>query len=262
MQNHGHVEWCDLMSDDVDKARDFYTDLFGWNTEVMDGGTGPVHRVQGRRDSGGRADGQAAGRAGASAPTAWTSYVRWTTSMRAPPGWRTPEAWCAPADGHPHGGTDVDHPRSDRRSHRDHHVCESRGRPRGLRRAERSRTMIANPPALAGGARCAVAFTFDMDADSILHLSHHRSADTRVAAMSALRYGPEVAVPRPVELYREFDMRQTFFPACLVHRALPAGGGAHPEGRHGGRSPPLPARARQRDVRRRGAVLVRNAAST
>ena len=79
--------------------------------------------------------------------------------------------------------------------------------------------MIINPPPWPGDARCAVAFTFDMDADSILHLSHHRSADTRVAAMSALRYGPEVAVPRLVVLYREFDMRQTFFlPAWCIER--------------------------------------------
>ena len=83
--------------------------------------------------------------------------------------------------------------------------------------------MIANPPPWPGGARCAVAFTFDMDADSILHLSHHRSADTRIATMSALRYGPEVAVPRLVALYREFDMRQTFFLPAWVHRTLPPG---------------------------------------
>ena len=79
--------------------------------------------------------------------------------------------------------------------------------------------MIANPPPWPNRARCAVAFTFDMDADSILHLAHHQSADTRVAAMSALRYGPEVAVPRLVNLYREFDMHQTFFlPAWCIER--------------------------------------------
>lgn len=79
--------------------------------------------------------------------------------------------------------------------------------------------MIDNPPPWPGGARCAVAFTFDMDADSILHLAHHRTADTRVAAMSALRYGPEVAVPRLVDIYREFGMRQTFFlPAWCIER--------------------------------------------
>jgi peptidoglycan/xylan/chitin deacetylase (PgdA/CDA1 family) len=64
-----------------------------------------------------------------------------------------------------------------------------------------------------------VAFTFDMDADSILHLAHHTSADTRVAAMSMLRYGPEVAVPRLVDLYARFGMRQTFFlPAWCMER--------------------------------------------
>ena len=79
--------------------------------------------------------------------------------------------------------------------------------------------MIKNPVPWPNGARCAVAFTFDMDADSILHLAHHTSADTRVAALSMLRYGPEVAVPRLVDLYAQFGMRQTFFlPAwCLEH---------------------------------------------
>lgn len=79
--------------------------------------------------------------------------------------------------------------------------------------------MIRNPVPWPGGARCAVAFTFDMDADSILHLAHHRSADTRVAAASMLRYGPDVAIPRLVDLYAGFSMRQTFFlPAWCMER--------------------------------------------
>lgn len=79
--------------------------------------------------------------------------------------------------------------------------------------------MIRNPVPWPDGARCAVAFTFDMDADSILHLAHHRSADTRVAATSFLRYGPEVAIPRLVDLYARFSMRQTFFlPAWCMER--------------------------------------------
>jgi peptidoglycan-N-acetylglucosamine deacetylase len=79
--------------------------------------------------------------------------------------------------------------------------------------------MIKNPVPWPNGARCAVAFTFDMDADSILHLAHHTSADTRVAALSMLRYGPEVAVPRLVDLYEQFGMRQTFFlPAWCMER--------------------------------------------
>ena len=37
--------------------------------------------------------------------------------------------------------------------------------------------------------------------------------------MSALRYGPEVAVPRLVSMYREFGMKQTFFlPAWCIER--------------------------------------------
>ncbi|MGQ4809006.1 hypothetical protein NKDENANG_02401 [Candidatus Entotheonellaceae bacterium PAL068K] len=79
--------------------------------------------------------------------------------------------------------------------------------------------MIQNRVPWPNGARCAVAFTFDMDADSILHLAHHASANTRVAAMSMLRYGPEVAVPRLVDLYARFDMQQTFFlPAWCMER--------------------------------------------
>src|SRR4029434_8454392 len=84
-----------------------------------------------------------------------------------------------------------------------------------------SAAMIKNPVPWPNGARCAVAFTFDMDADSILHLAHHTSADTRLAAMSMLRYGPEIAAPRLVELYERFDMHQnTFLPAqCLARYA-------------------------------------------
>ena len=79
--------------------------------------------------------------------------------------------------------------------------------------------MLLNPPPWPDNARCAVAFTFDMDADSILHLAHHSSADTRVAAMSALRYGPDVAIPRLCEMYKTFAMRQTFFlPAWCIER--------------------------------------------
>lgn len=98
--------------------------------------------------------------------------------------------------------------------------------------------MIDNPIPWPSGARCAVAITFDMDADSILHLGYHDTADTRMALLSALRYGPEIAVPRLVALYREFGIRQTFFvPAWCVERypraveLILAGG--HEIGHHG-----------------------------
>lgn len=79
--------------------------------------------------------------------------------------------------------------------------------------------MIANPIPWPDGCRCAVAITFDMDADSILHLAHPDSADNRVMALSMLRYGPEVAVPRILDMYRRFGMKQTFFiPAWSMER--------------------------------------------
>jgi peptidoglycan/xylan/chitin deacetylase (PgdA/CDA1 family) len=81
------------------------------------------------------------------------------------------------------------------------------------------RKLIANPPPWPNGARCAVAFTFDMDADSILHLAHHKNAANLVAAMSMLQYGPRVAMPRILAFYREIGIKQTFFvPAWCIER--------------------------------------------
>lgn len=79
--------------------------------------------------------------------------------------------------------------------------------------------MIENPIPWPDGCRCAVAVTFDMDADSILHLAHHQSANNRVAALSMLRYGPEIGVPRILRMFREFGIHQTFFvPAWCIER--------------------------------------------
>ena len=79
--------------------------------------------------------------------------------------------------------------------------------------------MIANPVPWPNGARCAAAITLDMDADSLVHLDHPEDSIGRVSAISMLRYGPEVGVPRMVETYRRFGLRQTFFvPAwCIEH---------------------------------------------
>ncbi len=71
--------------------------------------------------------------------------------------------------------------------------------------------MIRNPVPWPNGAKCAVCFTLDMDADSLLQLAHPQRAHTMVSASSMLRYGPEVAVPRILESYRHFGIRQTFF---------------------------------------------------
>ena len=79
--------------------------------------------------------------------------------------------------------------------------------------------MARNPIPWPNGARCAAAITFDMDADSLLHIGHPKDSLTKISAMSMLRYGPEVGVPRILEGYRRHGLRQTFFiPAwCIEH---------------------------------------------
>lgn len=77
--------------------------------------------------------------------------------------------------------------------------------------------MITNPIPWPNGARCAACVSFDMDADSLIHLAHPDDAHRRVSAASMLRYGPEVAVPRIVATYAELGIRQTFFiPAWCI----------------------------------------------
>jgi len=71
--------------------------------------------------------------------------------------------------------------------------------------------MIENPIPWPNGARCAVAFTFDMDAESLLHIYLGETAHNRLAMSSILRYGPEIAVPRIVAGFERFGLRQTFF---------------------------------------------------
>lgn len=98
--------------------------------------------------------------------------------------------------------------------------------------------MIRNPVPWPDGAKCAVALTFDMDADSILHLRHPDTSISRVSALSMLRYGPEVAVPRIVDTYKKFDIRQTFFIPAWCIETYPAAietilKGGHEIGHHG-----------------------------
>ena len=60
------------------------------------------------------------------------------------------------------------------------------------------------------GARAAAAITFDMDADSLIHIA----ADDgwrRAYPVSMGRYGPTVAIPRIVETYRRLGLKQSFF---------------------------------------------------
>ena len=71
--------------------------------------------------------------------------------------------------------------------------------------------MIANPIPWPNGARCAVAITWDMDADSAFNWYNRDTADTLLATQSWVRYDPLIAIPRLVEQFARLEMRQTFF---------------------------------------------------
>lgn len=79
--------------------------------------------------------------------------------------------------------------------------------------------MITNPIPWPNGAKCAACITFDMDADSLIHIAHPKDAHSRVSSISMLKYGPEVAIPRIVNTYKELGIRQTFFiPAWCIEK--------------------------------------------
>ena len=52
--------WAELVTDDVDAAKSFYTSVFGWTAETYGEGVGRLHRGQARRSVGGRHHGEAA----------------------------------------------------------------------------------------------------------------------------------------------------------------------------------------------------------
>jgi peptidoglycan/xylan/chitin deacetylase (PgdA/CDA1 family) len=79
--------------------------------------------------------------------------------------------------------------------------------------------LIRNPIPWPNGAKCACCLTFDTDADSLIHVEYPNDGHRRVSAISMLRYGPTVAVPRIVETYRRLGIRQTFFvPAWCIEQ--------------------------------------------
>ncbi|WP_119390064.1 polysaccharide deacetylase family protein [Taklimakanibacter lacteus] len=79
--------------------------------------------------------------------------------------------------------------------------------------------MIQNPIPWPNGAKCAACLTFDMDADSLIHVDYPNDGNSRVSAISMLRYGPTVAVPRIVSTYRKLGIHQTFFvPAWCIEQ--------------------------------------------
>ena len=78
--------------------------------------------------------------------------------------------------------------------------------------------MIENPVPWPNGAKCAASFTFDIDTDSFLHVMFGDSMPDKVATTSWTRYD-EIAVPRLLKIFREYDLKQTFFyPAWCMQR--------------------------------------------
>lgn len=81
-------------------------------------------------------------------------------------------------------------------------------------------TPLIDPPfPWPQGKRCAVCISFDVDAESLVHLVHGEEADNKVMTRSEARYDAEVATPRVLAVFRNHGIRQTFFvPAwCLEH---------------------------------------------
>ncbi|MEL6410530.1 MAG: polysaccharide deacetylase [Pseudomonadota bacterium] len=71
--------------------------------------------------------------------------------------------------------------------------------------------MIQNPIPWPNGARCACAITFDMDADSLIHIARPGDANDRLYPISMGRYGPTVAIPRILDTYKRLGLKQSFF---------------------------------------------------
>jgi len=71
--------------------------------------------------------------------------------------------------------------------------------------------MCAKPIVWPNGARCACAITFDIDADSLIHISRPNDGHDRLYPISMGKYGPTVAIPRILETYKRLGLKQSFF---------------------------------------------------
>ncbi len=81
--------------------------------------------------------------------------------------------------------------------------------------------MIDNPPPWPNGARCAVAFSLDVDADSVVHAAHGPAAIGMTHALAHMRYDPLVATPRLCSLFAEHEIPLTCFVPGWVAETYP-----------------------------------------
>jgi peptidoglycan-N-acetylglucosamine deacetylase len=71
--------------------------------------------------------------------------------------------------------------------------------------------MIKNPPPWPEGARCAVGFSFDVDAELVVHATHGAKALDLPHAIAHMRYDPAVGLPRLVDLFADHEIPLTCF---------------------------------------------------
>ncbi len=81
--------------------------------------------------------------------------------------------------------------------------------------------MFLHPIQWPNGHRCAASITFDIDADSLIRDACRDDAELRLQPISMGRYGPTVAVPRILESYRRWGLKQTFFMPGWVMQNYP-----------------------------------------
>ncbi|MEL7013393.1 MAG: polysaccharide deacetylase family protein, partial [Pseudomonadota bacterium] len=98
--------------------------------------------------------------------------------------------------------------------------------------------MIQNPITWPNGARCACAITFDMDADSLIHITRPGDATDRLYPITMGRYGPTVAIPRILDTYKRLGIKQSFFMPAWCMETYPDAveavlKGGHEIGHHG-----------------------------
>ncbi|PVZ70159.1 polysaccharide deacetylase family protein [Pelagibaculum spongiae] len=92
--------------------------------------------------------------------------------------------------------------------------------------------MIKNPIQWPNGAKCACAITFDIDADSLIHISKPTDGHNRLYPISMGKYGPEVAIPRILETFKKLGIKQTFFAPGWVIEQYPQAMESIMEGGH------------------------------
>jgi peptidoglycan/xylan/chitin deacetylase (PgdA/CDA1 family) len=103
-----------------------------------------------------------------------------------------------------------------------------------------------------GGAHCAVAFTFDVDAESPLLAVRPELAD-RMTTMSQQAYGPEAGVPRLLRVLEDCAVRGTFFVPGYTARRYPEtvaaiAAGGHELAHHGYLHEPLAGKSRDEEA--------------